>query len=317
MEHNNIQAKQYEFIEVDKLQSVFDINEIWDKPNKVYRLFLETDDEVLYITEGGKLFGLISIGDMYRYYRNEEKALPINRKFSYVKESSDYAGAEAFFQRVKTIHEVPVIDNDYRWGGVLRKKSYEIVLSKQSLNNTLTDERMTSWRKEKFKQFNKIANMDVLYYDIRPAIDVFSQEQQQVIKKRRATSDSTLGRFNKMSKEEQRYFVGNGYHKNYMECFLEDFRQLRLYQKNGVYKYGDCNNETFHILNGYRKISNAPHNAQCRRIWLFGLCTIFGHYVRDDDTVAYFLQNFLLKNGYNNYEVINAGRQQENLGDGG
>lgn len=93
MEHNRTLAKRYEFIEADKLQSVYDINEIWDTPNKVYHHFLETDDEVLYVIKDGKLFGLISIGDMYRYYRNEEEKLPINRKFSYVKAPTDYAEA--------------------------------------------------------------------------------------------------------------------------------------------------------------------------------------------------------------------------------
>lgn len=306
MVHNSAQAKLYEFIEADKLKSVYNINEIWDKPNKVYHHFLENDDEVLYIIEDGKLFGLISRGDMYRYYRNEEETLPINRKFSYVKEPSDYAGAEVFFQRVKTIHEVPVIDSNFEWGGVLRKKSNEIAVSKQNLSEKLKFERMTSWRKEKFKQFNAMANMDVLYYDMRQVNDFFTQKQQQVLKKRRATASSTLERFNKMTTAEKKYFVGNSYHKKYVECFSEDFKQAKLCQKNGVYKYGDCSNESFHILNGYRQISNAPHNAK-RKIWLFGLCTIFGHYVRDNETVAYFLQSFLLENGYDNYEVINAG----------
>lgn len=114
--------KNYEFVEKDTLMSVFSFHEICGKPNKVYRFFLENDAEVLYIVDdNGMMYGLISIGDMFRYYKNEEKELPINQKFTYLEDAFDFKKAEKFFQRVETIHEVPVIKENVLLG-VVRKK---------------------------------------------------------------------------------------------------------------------------------------------------------------------------------------------------
>ena len=69
---NSANKGKYEFISVANLQSVHEICEIRGKINKIYRHFMDSDDEVLYITDNGRMLGVISIGDMYRYYRNEE-----------------------------------------------------------------------------------------------------------------------------------------------------------------------------------------------------------------------------------------------------
>ena len=116
-----------------------------------------------------------------------------------------------------------------------------------------------------------------------------------------------------MSEAEQKGFVGERYHEKYIEKFASDYRQLQLCQRNGVYRYGDCCNGTFHILNGYRRIPNVPNGAK-RKIWFFGLCTVFGHYVDDDATIEYYLQDLLKEKGYDNYEVVNAGTTAREYG---
>ena len=303
--------QEYQFIQTASLPSVYEIDRIQGRINEIYRHFMETDDEVLYIIDKGLILGVISIGDMYRYYRNEEESLPISQKFSYVEDVLDYAKAEEFFQRIKTIHEIPVI-KDRLLLGVIRKKNYEKIIPRSSLISTLECERRNPWRKEKFTQFDQMVNMKVLYYDLSQRSKAFTEDQQKILEKRRTATD-TLESFQEMSIAEQRSFVGKHYCEKYMDQFSTDYKQLRLIQKNGVYKYGDCCNETFHIVNGYRQVPNAPKGAK-RKIWLFGLCTVFGHYVRDEETIACYLQEYLFQQGYNNYEVINAGTTANEYG---
>lgn len=313
MKMNDITARkeEYEFIEAASLHSVYEINEIQGRIHKIYRHFMDLDDEVIYIVDGGTVLGLVSIGDMYRYYRNEEKAFPVNQTFSYVEEASDYKKAEKFFEKIKTIHEIPVIKNKLLLG-VIRKKNYEMTVSKKSLKGTLEGERRNLWRKETFRKFNRKINAEVLYYDLSSKLTTFTQDQQEILEKRRESED-TLESFQGMSETEQRGFIGRHYSEKYMEQFSKDYKQLRLIQKNGVYRYEDCSNQTFHIVDGYRWVPNVPKEAK-RKIWLFGLCTVFGHYVRDEETIAYYLQEYINQNGYGNYEVVNAGATANEYG---
>lgn len=60
--------QSYEFIPVERLTCVYDLQEIQDRPNKLYQFFLESDNEILYVISEGILYGLVSIGDMRLYY---------------------------------------------------------------------------------------------------------------------------------------------------------------------------------------------------------------------------------------------------------
>lgn len=309
-EYNCLKKEEYEFVRVNELKTVYPINQIQNKPNKVYRFFMENAAEILYLTDdNGIMCGLISIGDMYRYYRNEEKYLPINQNFSYVQSPSDYKGAEAFFEKVKIIHEIPVI-KDQVLLGVIQKSQYK-EWTREPLKNRLRIERRSGWQRKKLEQFNQAAFMPVMYYDL-PRSEKLPKEDERALNKRKKQLKANSGQelFERLSKEEQKKIVGKHYHERYVEQFLADYKELRIYQKNGVYELGDCCNETFHIVNGYRQISNAPKNAK-RKIWIFGPCTVFGRFVKDDETIEYYLQNYLLKNGYDNYEVINVGMRDE------
>lgn len=65
---------------------------------------------------------------------------------------------------------------------------------------------------------------------------------------------------------------------------------------------------------GYRKISNALHNEMGGKIVLLGPCTMFGNYVSNDETIAYYLQELTADNS-KNYEVLNCSNAEveENL----
>lgn len=299
--------KNYEFIEKETLKSVFFFHEIYEKPNKAYRFFMENDAEVLYVVDdSGMIYGLISIGDMYRYYKNEEKEMPINQKFTYLEEASDVKGAEKFFQRVETIHEVPVIKEKVLLG-IIRKKE-GMATSRGRLRSYLKTIRGEVWEKEKLEQFNQLVDMDILYYNW-PTMRNLSKEDQEVIEERRRDTIGGLDYFLRMSEPQQENFMGGCRDKEYIEHFKSNLKQLRLSPQNGVIRYNDCHNETFNISDGHRQISNKPGNA-VRRIWMFGPCIVFGSYVCDNETIEYYLQDFLISNGYNNYEVVNSGNSR-------
>jgi CBS domain-containing protein len=83
---------------------------------------MEHNDEMLYILGAdGKVYGIVSRGDLYRYYENQMNRLNINQKFQAIS-SQDYIAAEEIFQKIDTIHEVPVVNNGELMG-VIRYKT--------------------------------------------------------------------------------------------------------------------------------------------------------------------------------------------------
>ncbi len=87
-----------------------------------YQHFMNHMDEVCYILEpDGKLYGVVSRGDLYRYYENKDKKLKINTNLYSVPSQDEFDLAERFFQKVKTIHEVPFVVQGY-FKGVIRNR---------------------------------------------------------------------------------------------------------------------------------------------------------------------------------------------------
>lgn len=180
-----------------------------------------------------------------------------------------------------------------------------MMTSRRRLQTYLKAVRGEVWEKEKLKQFDQLVDTDILYYNW-PTFRNLSKEEQQAVEERRRDTRGGLDYFLKMSESQQENFIGKCCDKKYIEQFILNLKQLKIFLQNGVIRHSDCHNETFNILDGYRQISNRPESA-ARRIWLFGPCVVFGSYVCDNETIEYYLQDFLVSNGYNNYEVINVG----------
>ena len=60
----------YQFIPREKVQSILDIGDFPENSRAeiAYRLFVEDAQEAVYVEEAGKLLGVVSIGDLERYY---------------------------------------------------------------------------------------------------------------------------------------------------------------------------------------------------------------------------------------------------------
>lgn len=109
MQMSLLREKKF-FVERHNLKNVYGLSDV--NADKIYRHFMDYNDEVIYILgTDGKLYGIVSRGDIYRYYTNRDKALQINREFLLVHSEKDLDGAEEIFNKYKTIHEVPVVDH--------------------------------------------------------------------------------------------------------------------------------------------------------------------------------------------------------------
>lgn len=93
----------YQYIPREHMQSVLDISDFpeSDREQIAYRHFVHDAQEVMYIEEDGMLLGVVSIGDLERYYAGDRDTLEINRHFSYA-DRIDEEKAAAFFERFRT-----------------------------------------------------------------------------------------------------------------------------------------------------------------------------------------------------------------------
>lgn len=107
---NCIQKPNWYFVEVDKLSCIYVRKKIEENMELLYQHFMNKDDEVIYIVEPDRqITGIVSIGDMCRYYENMDKELKINMQFSSIS-NVDYLEAEKILNKITSIHEVPVVD---------------------------------------------------------------------------------------------------------------------------------------------------------------------------------------------------------------
>lgn len=86
----------YVYIERDKMTSVYEIGQIFDLPQTAYEHFMSYENEVLYFLDSGRMAGVISIGDLERFYDREMDKLQINRRYTSIN-TIDFHAAAAFF----------------------------------------------------------------------------------------------------------------------------------------------------------------------------------------------------------------------------
>lgn len=114
------------YTECNKLTIIKLMNETdslsFDELGKILK---ERPANVIYCELGGKLYGIISMGDVARAHGEGKKMVNINRTFSSVK-SNEYMRVRHIFKEKENINAVPVVDEngillgDYtRWDDLL------------------------------------------------------------------------------------------------------------------------------------------------------------------------------------------------------
>lgn len=101
------------YIQHDRLALV----EVNNKENKLSfdilaKVILERPSNTIYFESDGKLYGILSMGDIARASEKGDSCVEINRKFIQISPNDAYRTAKRIFQENKKINELPIVDED-------------------------------------------------------------------------------------------------------------------------------------------------------------------------------------------------------------
>lgn len=281
------------FEETVKLSNIYQWKEVAGKPEKFYQHFVTSHDDIVYVCEGEQLKGVVSMGDLYRYYNGTKTEFVLNTKFASLKEVN-FEKAIPIFEKFGQINEVPVVENGLLIGAVKNGHKRNEQVWKKLCDNLAIQIRQ--WDKSKFiakeikRWKSKVEDIDLLIYSNLGDIRNFIEKNLQ------SDLSKKYCLLNSIDFDKHRYGKANGF------CF--EFENINFNQKNGFYVINDYCSKKLNIKGGHRVTPNSrkmPH-----KIFVFGPCTAFGAYVDDYHTIEYFLQK---KINYEKclYDVVNCG----------
>ncbi|MBD5521749.1 MAG: adenylyltransferase/cytidyltransferase family protein [Lachnospiraceae bacterium] len=291
------------FLDKENMTSVYELEEIRDLSEKAYDHFMHYGEEVLYILHEGKMLGVCSIGDLERFYREDRDELKINRKYTYLK-GIDYYNAAAFFERVATVNEIPVLTEDNELLGIIRYEKEESVRNAQ--RTKLKKARKKLWYKKEIYRFINKTKAKVFLYTIsdKEIVERLSESERQILKERKEKADDINWRG--LSDEEWKRFWKDEYEEGIVDAMKAEMEQCVPRIENGVAFFPDIKGKCYHFRNGFRVTPNPPSNAN-RRIYFYGPCFFMGAYCRDDQTIPFYLQSKLNENHDMQCKVLNMG----------
>ncbi len=289
---------KFEFVEKTKIDSVIALSDIEQNEAHVLDLFCEKEYEVLYVTDGEALYGVITASNVDQYFSGIDKDVLVNRRFHFVDRIEDDSQIQDFFVRFPRCHEVPVVKNN-KWKGIIRdgtgkpKEEWEVIHGRMRNIRTYAgrfDELWSgiaridqNWRKKHLLIYKRPVEQDIN--------SCLTERDREILRSRTGRTCISL------------YPEVFGLDR---ENFLNDFRKLRFVNKNGYYIPVDMVSESFRIKDGHRMVPGVPEKAD-KKIYIFGPCTVFGAYVKDEETIEYYLQNMLNRSDIREYEIVNCG----------
>lgn len=298
----------YQYIPREDLQSVIDIADFpeRDRVEIAYQFFVHDVSETLYIEENGILLGIVSIGDLERFYADCKDTLEINRHFSYT-DRIDEEKASAFFAKVMTFFEFPVVNSDGRLEGVMtratcrdtvaiRYNTRQLQIASLVTARYLKDQ----WHRRELKRFltNTTARV-VLYYSAMPRI------LKEIAGKRRISFDEEKEEvyWKDLTKSQWDFFLGE---QDAVMSLKKEFGNFHTEMRKGVSEIIDMEGEFYHCKDGTRVTEGNPVKPDSRIIF-YGPCTIAGDYCRDKQTIASCFQRKLNSHTDFKIQVINRG----------
>lgn len=307
---------EYQIIARRNMKNILSSDEI--SPENVYRYMYKLDEDVLYIVEGEYLAGVISVGDLLRYY-DKNVPLKLNSKFRFV-ESYDCGAVDQVLMEIPSIHELPVIDKTGRFTGII-KAGRKDKTEWDGLKNRIDDKRFGGKAEYLFQEFKRWLlkqQAKVVVYD-ELSWDVWERTmplKKCMFKKRTEGAEKEdilpLYALRNMNQEEQKQFFGGKYYENCIQGFMENYEKIQLVSENGMYSVKDLESEYFTFKNGYRVTPN--NTGEQHKIYIYGACHILGGYVSDCETIEFYLKERLIKEDYP-YDVINGGLWKGNRSD--
>lgn len=297
---------QYQFVAKDCIRSLVNKNDLTSEI--IYQYFLNYADECIYVVEDEILIGIITPGDLYRFYITDGENSYLNQKFTYI-DKIDFGKAAEVFGRIRIIHEVPVIKEQAFLGIV---KSGEQKPDEEWIN---IRESFLPYHFGKMER--RKSEISFFLEHTQANIYVYSRVDRKKLKwndsdwalyyMKRQHSNGAAG-LEEMSECERKAFFGSNYSEEYVEEFIKEFRMLRTKLNNGILKICDISGRYFNVSDGKRKMcTSANAGGDKRRIWFIGPCSVFGAYVSDSQTIESYLQEMVNCTASANYEVLNCG----------
>lgn len=290
----------YQYIPRQELQSIIDIADFpeSDRAEIAYKRFVHENQEALYIEENGVLLGIVSIGDLERHYAGYKDMLEINRHFSYA-DRIDEEKASAFFARLVTFFEFPVVNNDGRLEGIMVRPVRYDTRQDQIMSLVTARYLKKQWHTGELYRF--LANTKarvVLYYSDRSIISKeiagrrtgFSKEIEEIYWK-------------DLTKSQWDYFLGES---DTVMSLKKEFGNFHTELVKGVSEVVNMEGEFYHCSGGNRLTEDNPVNPD-RRIIFYGPCTVVGAYCRDRQTIESYLQRILNSRTNSQIQVVNKG----------
>lgn len=291
------------FIRKENMTSVCEITITSNLPQTFYEHFMQYDDEVIYVLKEGKMFGVVSIGDLERFYKYELYELQINMKYSSL-QTIDYDAADYFFRQTKTVNEIPIVTINNDLMGVIRRNKKRELRTQQK--KSLQSVRKYAWQRNEIKRFIDETKANVFLYTFSGSevMDSLKKKEFDVLRRRENNDDISLWRG--MEEEEWKIFWGDAYENGIVDNMRLELGHLVLNTVNGISSPTDVSGACYSFKNGYRVTPNNPLEAK-RKIVMYGPCIIAGAYCKDNQTISSYLQQFLIENGYKEWKVLNRG----------
>lgn len=289
----------YQYIPREHMQSVLDISDFpeSDREQIAYRHFVHDAQEVMYIEEDGMLLGVVSIGDLERYYAGDRDTLEINRHFSYA-DRIDEEKAAAFFERFRTFFEFPVVNISGRLEGVMTKEIRREIRQDQIASLVVSRYLKEQWHRKELTRFLTNTKARVVLYHADEA----------------AVLSGLAGRRDPGSGEEEIYWKGLS--KSQWDRFLGEAGAVASLQKEfgsfhtemikGVSEIVDMEGEFYHCAGGTRLTEGNPEGPDSR-ILFYGPCAVVGAYTKNGQTIESYLQGMLNARTDLRIQVVNRG----------
>lgn len=280
----------YQFIPRQEMRSVLDIADFPEngRAEIAYQYFVHDSEEAVYIEENGALIGMVSIGDLERYYGNRKDRLEINRLFSCTDEK-DEAKAAVFFGKFKTFFECPVVNSQGQLEGVIKRAIRYDIRQDQIASLVVSRYLKDQWHRKELSRF--VANAKarvVLYYT----------EEATVM---RALADSKGSGVTDGDREGEEIYW-KGLSERQWDAFLgksgivghlkKEFGNFHTQLVKGVSEIIAMKGEFYNCVDGSRITHGNPQNSD-RRIIFYGPCSTVGAYCRDGETIESYFQNIL------------------------
>lgn len=291
----------YQFISREELQSVLDIADFPEgsRAEIAYQHFVNDRQEAIYIEENGALAGMVSIGDLERYYSDRKDRLEINCNFSYTG-MIDEEKASEFFSKHKTFFEFPVINDCGQLKGIMKRELRYDIRQDQIASLVVSKYLREQWHRRELNRFLAHTKARVvLYYAEEAAI-------RRKIDGRKRYDVSGNGEeiyWKGLTERQWNEFLGE---TDIVIDLKKEFGNFHTELVKGVSEIVDMEGEFYHCADGSRITPGNPDYPD-RRILFYGPCTVAGAYCRDEETIEACFQRMVNRRSDSKVQVINRG----------